>query len=172
MEATNMTVTTEWWVYVIQSQVPRFNKKHERLPGVFYVGSTTDPARRLREHNGLYANGKPGNPKGGKYTSKHRSWQMMALFGPYSGRSDAFKAEMALKRGKRGVGRIQWTPKNSPWCWGLGVLDPRIGPINEDSIYAPTANPALADHPHQKAEPDDIVSRSTPKEARTPHEKG
>ena len=27
-----MTVTVEWYVYVIQSQKPRFNKKGEKLP--------------------------------------------------------------------------------------------------------------------------------------------
>ena len=66
----------------------------------FYVGMTTDPARRLREHNGLYANGKQGNPKGGKYTSKHRPWVARAYIS-YGSRSEALKAEYALKKGKR-----------------------------------------------------------------------
>lgn len=109
-----------WWVYVIQSEEPRFSKRTGKaLPGFHYVGSTTDPARRLRQHNGELVGG-------GRYTSKHRPWAPRALYGPYANRSEAFKAEMALKRGKRGTARTQWTPSNSSWCRGLGPLDPWV----------------------------------------------
>jgi predicted GIY-YIG superfamily endonuclease len=110
---------SEWWVYVIQSQAPRFSKRGAPLPGVFYVGSTTDPDRRLSQHNGLRAGG-------GKYTSRHRPWRPAALFGPYLDRSEAFKAEMALKRGKRGTARTLWAPADHPLCRGLGRLDPWV----------------------------------------------
>ena len=103
-----------YWVYVIQSENVRIGKRGNPLPGFFYVGMTTDPARRLREHNGLYANGKQGNPKGGKYTSKHRPWVARACYGPYESRSEALKAEYALKKGKRGKARCHWSVKDSP----------------------------------------------------------
>ena len=115
-----------YWVYVIQSLAPRQGKRGQSLPGFFYVGMTTDPARRLREHNGLYANGKPGNPNGGKYTSKHRPWEARSLQGPYFSRSEALRAEYALKRGKRGRGRLEWSPEDSMLCRGEGVEHPWV----------------------------------------------
>ena len=54
----------------------------------------------------------------------------MAIFGPYLGQSEALKAERALKHGKRGVARTQWTTADSPWCRGLGTEDPRVAEIN------------------------------------------
>lgn len=117
---------TTYWVYVIQSQQKRFSKKGSILPGFFYVGMTTDPKRRLREHNGLYSNGKTGNPKGAKYTSKHRPWVARACYGPYGSRSEALKAEYALKRSKRGQSRCYWKPEDSPLCKGQGVNHPWI----------------------------------------------
>lgn len=110
-----------YWVYVIQSEKERKGKKGKALPGFFYVGMTTDPARRLREHNGLYKNGTKGNPNGGKYTSQHRPWKARALYGPYKNRSEALKAEYALKRKKRGEGRTRWTPKDHALCRGEGA---------------------------------------------------
>lgn len=102
-----------WWVYVIQSEQVRVSSKGKPLPGFFYVGCTVDLARRLRQHN--------GEIKGGaKYTSQYRPWTPRAVYGPYDNRSDAMKAEKALKR-KRGVQRTQWTPLESSWCRGPGV---------------------------------------------------
>lgn len=115
-----------YWVYVIQSQAPRTDPRGRPKPGFFYVGMTTDPTRRLREHNGLYADGSVGNPNGGKYTSKHRPWRARALYGPYTTRSDALRAEYALKRQKRGEGRLRWTPDDSPWCRGEGTAHPWV----------------------------------------------
>jgi len=160
-----VTITTEWWVYVLQSQVPRFNKKHQPLPGFYYVGSTTDPMRRLQQHNGT-------RKGGGRYTAKHRDWRMMAIYGPYGGRSDAMKAERALKRGKRSTGRTRWTPKDSDWCRGLGVADPRIPEVNRACISALAANLDRANHRSPMMEPDGIVHHGTPKKVQIPHEKG
>ena len=115
-----------YWVYVIQSAQVRTGKRGNPLPGFFYVGMTTDPARRLREHNGLYANGKPGNPNGGKYTAKHRPWEARALHGPYFSRSEALRAEYKLKRSKRGKARLTWTPEDSDLCRGEGVGHPWV----------------------------------------------
>lgn len=77
--------------------------------GPYYVGSTTDPSRRVRQHN--------GELKGGaKCTRANRPWRVVKVYGPYENRSSAFKAEISLKRGKRGEGRIRWTPSDSPHC--------------------------------------------------------
>jgi predicted GIY-YIG superfamily endonuclease len=130
-DSKNLNVRTQerrvrsYYVYVIQSEKPRVGKRGP-LPGFHYVGMTTDPARRLREHNGLYANGKPGNPNGGRHTAKHRPWVARALFGPYANRSEALRAEYALKRGKRGSSRCRWTPSDSPWCRGEGADHPWV----------------------------------------------
>ena len=108
-----------WWIYVIQSEQPRFTKKGREAPGFHYVGSTTDPARRIRQHNGQLAGG-------GRYTSTKRPWCPRALYGPYADRSEAFKAEMALKRGKRGTARCRWTPEDHPLCRGSGADHPWV----------------------------------------------
>lgn len=115
-----------YYVYVIQSAAPRVDKKGKPRPGFFYVGMTTDPARRLREHNGLYADGSRGNPKGGKYTSKHRPWEARALYGPFVSRSEALRAEYQLKSQKRGAGRMKWSTKDSPLCRGEGPDHPWV----------------------------------------------
>lgn len=107
-----------WWVYVIQSDKPRFVKGRRR-PGVCYVGSTTNPARRLKQHNGNIRGG-------GKYTAQHRPWKPRALYGPYKNRSEAFKAEMKLKRQKRGEGRTRWSPSDSSLCRGEGANHPWV----------------------------------------------
>ena len=122
---------TEWWVYVVQSLEKRFGKRGNALPGFHYVGCTTNVYRRLREHNGLYANGSEGNPKGSKYTSRHRPWELRAIHGPYLGQSEALKAERALKHGKRGADRCRWSTYDSAWCRGLGPADPQVAGINE-----------------------------------------
>lgn len=115
-----------YWVYVIQSVAPRTDKRGRPKPGFFYVGMTTDPARRLRQHNGIKANGEPGLKGGGKYTAQHRPFVARALHGPYMTRSDALRAEYALKRQKRGEGRLRWSSEDSPWCCGEGVQHPWI----------------------------------------------
>lgn len=110
---------TSWWVYVIQSQAERFDRQGRLRPGFFYVGSTTEPPRRLRQHNGEIQGG-------GRFTSQWRPWVPMALYGPYADRSEALKAERALKRGKRGIQRTRWSLEDSPWCRGLGPDDPWV----------------------------------------------
>lgn len=110
----------DWFVYVLQSQQKRFNRWGKELPGYYYVGSTTDVLRRLAQHNGL----KPG---GGKFTAQHRPFVLRAVFGPYANRSEAFKAEMALKHSKRGQARTQWSPADSPLCRGYpGTMHPLV----------------------------------------------
>jgi putative endonuclease len=116
-----MSTKSKWWVYVLLS-----------TQGPYYVGSTTDPARRLRQHNGELVGG-------GRYTASRRPWEPAALYGPYGGRSEAFKAERALKRGKRGKNRTRWCPEDSEFCRGLGPEDPWVknGRRIQDSNLGP-----------------------------------
>lgn len=98
-----------YWVYVIQSLAQRVTKRGRSAPGFYYVGMTTDPRRRIREHNGELRGG-------GRYTSKHRPWVPRALYGPYESRSEALRAEGTLKRSKRGIARTTWSEADSPLC--------------------------------------------------------
>jgi len=101
-------------VYVIQSQMPRKTASGKPAEGFYYVGSTTDVNRRLRQHNGEIVGG-------GKYTSQYRPWVLRCTYGPYANRSEALKAELALKK-KRGKARLNWTTDDSPWCRGRQIL--------------------------------------------------
>lgn len=112
-------MSSVWYVYVIQSLQVRAGARGKILPGFHYVGCTTDVKRRLREHNGELKGG-------GRYTSKLRPWALRAVFGTYLNQSEALKAERALKHGKRSTARVCWTPQDSPWCRGLGALDPLV----------------------------------------------
>lgn len=97
-----------WWVYVVQCD-----------EGPFYVGCTTDPRRRIKEHNGGV------KKKGGRYTSRFTNWRARALWGPYPDQSSALKAERTLKK-KRGINRTRWTLSESLYAVGLGPADPWV----------------------------------------------
>jgi len=59
--------------------------------GTFYTGWTTDPERRVKQHNkGI----------GAKYTSTRRPVKLVYLE-PHSTRTDAMKRELAIKKMKR-----------------------------------------------------------------------
>ena len=106
-----------WYVYVLQSQHRKFASMGR--PGPYYVGCTTCPSRRIRQHCGLIVGG-------GKYTSQWRPWVARALYGPYPNQSAAMKAERALKKGKRGINRTRWSKKDSHWCRGAGAAHPWV----------------------------------------------
>ena len=67
-----------------------------------YVGISTDPERRLREHNGEKAGG-------ARSTRPGRPWAIARILGPYSDRAAAQRAEHALKK-KRGHERFAAAP--------------------------------------------------------------
>jgi predicted GIY-YIG superfamily endonuclease len=70
-----------WFVYVLRSSRARRT----------YVGISTDPSRRLEQHNG-------DRPGGAKSTRAHRPWQIGIVYGPFEGRSAASQCEAAVKR--------------------------------------------------------------------------
>jgi predicted GIY-YIG superfamily endonuclease len=127
-----MSKSNCWWVYVIQSQEKRRGARGRALPGFFYVGATTDPARRLRQHNGEIKGG-------GRYTAQHRPWLPAALFGPYGSQSEALRAERLLKRTKRGMARVHWSKEDSTLCWGLGPDDPWVLECDREGVLAAAA---------------------------------
>lgn len=69
-----------WYLYIIQSE----------STGKLYTGITTEPARRIQEHNGK-------NNKGAKYTRTGRPWKIVYLE-PQAGRVEAMKRERAVKK--------------------------------------------------------------------------
>jgi structure-specific endonuclease subunit SLX1 len=81
-----------WFVYVLAST------RSART----YVGITTDPARRLTQHNGE-------RPGGARATRAGRPWRIAAEYGPYDGRGEALRVERAVK-GLRGRERCSWAP--------------------------------------------------------------
>jgi len=84
-----------WFVYVLAS------KRSART----YVGITTDPTRRLAQHNGDRAGG-------ARTTRAGRPWRMAAQYGPYAARGEALRVEHAVKR-LRGRRRFSWLPSPS-----------------------------------------------------------
>jgi putative endonuclease len=70
-----------WYAYLLRSQsAPRT-----------YVGVSTDPNRRLRQHNGELV-------RGARSTRAGRPWELAALRGPFLDRSEAQRHEATWKR--------------------------------------------------------------------------
>jgi len=60
----------------------------------------------VRQHNGEIVGG-------AKCTRSNRPWKLAKAYGPYVNRSEASKAEYALKKGKRGTCRTKWRESDS-----------------------------------------------------------
>ncbi|EAR11240.1 GIY-YIG nuclease family protein [Reinekea blandensis] len=73
------TPTPGWWVYFVQC-----------ADGTFYTGITTDPHRRLRQHNGELVGG-------ARYTASRRPVTLV-FYEPHPSRSDAARAEYRLRK--------------------------------------------------------------------------
>lgn len=86
---------TSWWVYILRG-----------ASGRFYTGVSTDPPRRVEEHN--------GSPRGAKYTRAGRPWTLVYQEGPYT-RGSALSREYAIKRLPRSKKQelISWDSKRS-----------------------------------------------------------
>jgi len=72
---------SSWYVYVLVSEAT----------GRTYVGATTDPERRLREHNGEISGG-------AKATRAHRPWRMGRIVGPIDTQREALREEHRIKK--------------------------------------------------------------------------
>jgi predicted GIY-YIG superfamily endonuclease len=83
---------TCWWVYVLTSS------GGGRGTRCTYVGSTVDPKRRVRQHNGQ-------QPGGAARTRAGRPWRLARLHGPFPDRSAAQRVEALLKK-RRGTARL------------------------------------------------------------------
>ena len=88
-----------WIVYALISEAS----------GHTYVGITTDPERRLAQHNGE-------RPGGARATRAGRPWSLAARWGPFDERGQAQRVEHQVKR-LRGSARLGWVAP---------PVDPRI----------------------------------------------
>lgn len=79
-----------WIVYVLVS----------RTRGT-YVGISTDPARRLEQHNGERTGG-------ARTTRAGRPWKLGTVYGPYASRGEALSVEHRVKK-LRGRRRLQFS---------------------------------------------------------------
>ena len=70
-----------FYLYILQSE----------STGKYYVGYTTDPWKRLMEHNTAEHN---------TYTSKHRPWKLVALFKISESENEAIRIERFIKKQK------------------------------------------------------------------------
>ncbi len=70
-----------FYIYIIQSL----------SSGNYYIGYSNDPFRRVEEHNTTPFN---------TYTSKHRPWQLRAVFECGNPEGQAIKVEKFIKRQK------------------------------------------------------------------------
>lgn len=82
-------MASEWYVYVLLSE-----------SGSSYVGVTTEPQRRLEQHNG-------SRPGGAKSTRAGRPWALEKVWDGFTSRGEAQKAEYQVKKLK-GKERLTW----------------------------------------------------------------
>lgn len=94
LDTTSVETTTPprrpWWLYVLWSAALRRT----------YVGISDRVGPRLRAHNGE-------RPGGARSTRAGRPWALAAVYGPFTDRSAASKAERQLKAA-RGAARLRW----------------------------------------------------------------
>jgi predicted GIY-YIG superfamily endonuclease len=76
-----MTVGTKWYVYLLYSSKTRRT----------YVGATTDPTRRLRQHNGEIVGGARSTRKGAG------TWSLVCYLGDFKDRSTCYRWEKLVK---------------------------------------------------------------------------
>ena len=132
----------KWYVYVLQSADPVWSKT--------YVGVTTDPKRRLRQHNGEMAGG-------AKFPRAHRPWALRRVFGPFVPRPPhpnlnhvkprglAQRAEAILKK-ERSDRRLDY---QFPSVWGLEGPQGKEHPLapagcGQSGFLVPAGEPLLS----------------------------
>ncbi len=91
----------QWFVYVLLS-----GSGPDGGATRSYVGISTDPERRLLQHNGEV-------PGGAKSTRGGRPWRVGRLLGPYAGRGRAQQIEASIKKLSGVQRRLAWSPPSS-----------------------------------------------------------
>lgn len=86
----------QWFVYVLLS-----GGDGGAVAPRSYVGISTDPERRLSQHNGEL-------PGGAKSTRGGRPWRVGRVVGPYASRGRAQQVEASLKRLSGAERRLAW----------------------------------------------------------------
>ena len=78
-----------WYLYLLWNPVTRLT----------YIGSTTDPQRRLRQHNGEIKGGARSTKKGAPH------WVLLCTLSGFRDRSEACRWERLTKHRARGIMR-------------------------------------------------------------------
>src|SRR5688500_4311662 len=98
-----------YYIYILQSTIN----------SSYYVGYSTDPWRRLTEHNTSDRN---------TFTSKYRPWEIKAVFGIKEEEGEAKKAEHFIKKQKsKSLIEMLIDPRFTPGgCLGQLVRVPQV----------------------------------------------
>lgn len=70
---------------------------HNRVTNRTYVGATTEPARRLRQHNREITGGSRSTKDGAPH------WYLVSVVGGFIGRAQAYRWEAIVKKRARGL---------------------------------------------------------------------
>lgn len=84
MQKDNEIVLKDWYCYLLQSE----NEKNT------YVGSTVDPFKRIRQHNGFIQGG-------AKYTRKYRPWKVYCILYGFKSKNKCLSFEWYWKHQSR-----------------------------------------------------------------------
>lgn len=82
-----VNVCKNWFVYLLRC-----------ADGTFYTGITTDPARRLAEHNGIGANGTRSTCKKGARYTRARQPVTLVWSEPAADRAEAARREYVVRK--------------------------------------------------------------------------
>lgn len=130
-----------WFVYLI----------HSESTGHLYVGVTTDPTRRLAEHNGK-------GKRGARYTRKGRPWIRLYLESAID-RVAAMKREYAIKRFHRPK---KFALVDSPTNINEAFLKSRLPASPTPENEPPEPSPPRDHPPAGEAAPGTASSTSAP----------
>lgn len=97
-----MKKQNNWFVYLLYNPITKRT----------YIGSTTNPWRRLRQHN--------GEIRGGARSTRGGKWKLVCFLEGFKGRSEACRWEKILKSRCRGV----HNRKAAFWDLWLGIQPP------------------------------------------------
>lgn len=97
-----MKKQNNWFVYLLYNPITKRT----------YIGSTTNPWRRLRQHNGQI--------RGGARSTRGGNWNMVGFLEGFQNRSEACRWEKIIKSRCRGL-KKRWNAFYDLW---LGIQPP------------------------------------------------